>query len=253
MLRQCLANDDVPISRDILRLENIGEQGDRMAFCAVMGPFNQAKSAFLGPTRNMVFDFGGYIDIGAPGMGDGSEIRTAAAAESNGGNCRRQRADDVQRRQLEGITEPAEETGGGDGLRETADSSQPLMRVVGGGAGNEWLYFIQADGPGQRVADAVGGAVEVGVAGDDTDAVREGQFDEPTRRFGGVDRGQGFEDQRVMRDDGVGADGYRLFAQSRGRVETDQDRGGLTLHVAEQKARIVPWFGQRQRRMFMKA
>jgi len=191
VLRQCLANDDVPILGHILRLENIGEQGDGMAFRTVMGPFNQAEPVFFGPARSMVFDFGGDVDIGATLTGNGGEIRAAATAEGDGGYGFRQSTDDEQRRQLESLAEPAEEVFGGDGHWEAADSSQALMQVIGGRSGNERVHCIQADDPGQRVADAVGGTVEVGVAGDDADAVGKGQLDESACRLGGIGSRQG--------------------------------------------------------------
>ena len=194
-----------------------------MMLRTVMGTFNQAKALFFCPSGDIVLDFGSNEDVRTALVGYGREFGSAAAAYGDCGDGCRHFADNEKRWQSEGSSKIAKKIGSRSRLGETADPAHAVARVIRGGTGEQRLYTIETNSVSQNVADAIVSAVEVGVAGDDTDPVGNGHFDEPAGRRGGIYGREGLENQRMMGDDGISPPVDGLLGEVACGIKTNQN------------------------------
>ncbi len=136
------------------------------------------------------------------------------------------------------------------GRVQLAQPAQPAAPRGVGRVGYERAGDPQVHGRGERVGDAGVGPVGVGVGDEQRGAVADQVVHDAALEAGradGRDRGRTAQVERVVGDQQVGADPYRLVDDLLHRVDGEQHAGHLGGRIAADQADRVPGLGQLRR------
>lgn len=110
--------------------------------------------------------------------------------------------------------------------------------------GNQRFGTRQTQDLSKMIADAAPDRIEIGVAGDDTDAVTGGIGDKSAGGGVGADGFEGPENNGVVGDNQIVPTGSGLIDQGAGGVKRQQDAAHRLVRITDQEADIVPLLGQ---------
>lgn len=151
------------------------QQGNHHVLRGKMTAIHQTKTGILGPTRLAVLDLGGDEELGAGGLGLGTEVTAAAAAHRQPLNAFGQPAGHQDIRLLQDSGQMRHKGLARHGLGQHPESTETAVLCTV--TANKRDGIEQAETTCQGVIDTAGHHIKVGVAGNDMQISKQGLAD----------------------------------------------------------------------------